>query len=778
MAIKDLTSLNSIPLKHDLREEIKETKEAIEDLKKQAKQTYNEDEAWELSRLQTQLNSIKSIIEYKEEQRKKALNKESDQLNYLLQLRKENDAKADAAEQKAIRKLYEQKKIWSQVEFEERMDAINEEFDKRIEIAESINALEAEALKAKKKEKQEAIKEEFKQQKELIKKTAKEQEASDKKLESTKKKKDAYDRLKQVNSLGARLAALPIIPGNKKYREERKRLKQEAIDDLEAEGEGKGARTRHGIGKVLDGLTHALGNFVKQLDSTITTTANMQSQIDTRLYGSNLETKSGSIWKKISSDVTSIAAVSPFVKMSDIVTNIKEMVSKGIAYNVEQRAFLNTIKDKIATTFDANDATLTKLIRIQQQDTTAGRLGMEAALNSFLNSMYQTTEYMTDLAKNIRSDLYEAEALSNAAEATEFEYTVQKWLGSMYSVGANNVQSISKALGQILSGNLEGITSGGAGNLLIMAANRAGLSVSDMLSSGLNSDQTSNLLEQVVNYLGDIYNQSKNSRVIQQQLAQLYGVTASDLKAIASLANDAKAKESISEQLSYDGMVTNLMNMAGSIRNRMNIGEMLENGWDNFKYTLGANIANNPVTYAIYKSAGLLDDVVGGIALPDIKFMGTGVNLRTSVADLMRVAALSGGIMAGFGDIVSGLGSSFDGKAMLNKLGISSNLTTVSRGSGDLGLNQRGSQTSSSGYVGNSSGSDVKNKTLSDADNESSDKLAQTKAENTEVTIEDVNDSVLRIYQLLEDVTNGALTFTVKDDTNSTLSWVRDTIHG
>lgn len=774
MTIKDLTSLNSIPLKHDIREEIKETKEAIEDLKKQAKQTYNEDEAWELSRLQTQLNSIKSIIEYKEEQRKKAFNKESDQLNYLLQLRKENDAKADAAEQKAIRKLYEQKKIWSQVEFEEKMEALNQEFDKRIEIAESVNALEAEALRNKKKEKEEAIREEFKQQKELIKKTAKEQEASDKKLESNKKKKDAYDKLKQTNSMGARLASI----FSKEYREERKKQRDKAKADLEAEGESESDQRKHGLGKVLDGLTHALGSFVKQLDNSITTTANMQSQIDTRLYGSNLETKSGSIWKKISSDVTSIAAVSPFVKMSDIVTNIKDMVSKGIAYNVEQRAFLNTIKDKIATTFDANDATLTKLIRIQQQDTTAGRLGMEAALNAFLNNMYQTTEYMTDLAKNIRSDLYEVEALSNAAEATEFEYTVQKWLGSMYSVGANNVQSISKALGQILSGNLEGITSGGAGNLLIMAANRAGLSVSDMLSSGLNSDQTSNLLEQVVEYLGDIYNQSKDSRVIQQQLAQLYGVTASDLKAIASLANDAKAKKSISGQLSYDSMVDNLMNMAGSIQNRMNIGEMLENGWDNFKYTLGANIANNPVTYAIYKSAGLLDDVVGGIALPDIKFMGTGVNLQTTVADIMRVAALSGGVLSGIGSIVSGLGSSFSGTAMLNKLGISSNLTTVSRGDGNLGLGERGAQKSSSGYVGNGSGSDVKNKTLSDADEESSDKLAQAKDENTEVTIEDVNDSVLRIYQLLEDVTNGALTFTVKDDTNSTLSWVRDTIHG
>ena len=158
--------------------------------------------------------------------------------------------------------------------------------------------------------------------------------------------------------------------------------------------------------------------------------------------------------------------------------------------------------------------------------------------------------------------------------------------------------------------------------------------------------------------------------------------------------------------------------------------------------------------------------------------MGTGVNLQTTVADIMRVAALSGGVLSGIGSIVSGLGSSFSGTAMLNKLGISSNLTTVTRGDGNLGLGERGVQKSSSGYVGNASGSDVKNKTLSDADEDSNNKLAQAKEENTEVTIEDVNDSVLRIYQLLEDVTNGALTFAVKDEANSTLSWVRDTIHG
>ncbi len=67
-----------------------------------------------------------------------------------------------------------------------------------------------------------------------------------------------------------------------------------------------------------------------------------------------------------------------------------------------------------------------RLVRIQQQDTTAGRLGMEAALNEFLNNMYETTEYMNSVAKSVRSSLEEMEALTGAATATEIEYQMQK----------------------------------------------------------------------------------------------------------------------------------------------------------------------------------------------------------------------------------------------------------------------------------------------------------------------------------------------------------------
>lgn len=128
----------------------------------------------------------------------------------------------------------------------------------------------------------------------------------------------------------------------------------------------------------------------------------------------------------MSDTITQNVGVSPFVQQKDVVEKLKSLVGQGISFNVEQRAFLETIKDKIADTFEAADASLVKLVRIQQADSTAARLGMESALTSFLNNMYETTEYMEQAANSIRANIYEASALMDAEEATEFEYQVQK----------------------------------------------------------------------------------------------------------------------------------------------------------------------------------------------------------------------------------------------------------------------------------------------------------------------------------------------------------------
>lgn len=128
----------------------------------------------------------------------------------------------------------------------------------------------------------------------------------------------------------------------------------------------------------------------------------------------------------MSTDITGIAGISPLIKQSALAERVNQMVGQGIAFNVEQRAVIQELSGKIATTFDAANGTLLRLVRIQQQDTTAGRLGMESALTAFLNNMYETTEYMNSIATSIKGSLEEAMSLMTGENALSFEYQVQK----------------------------------------------------------------------------------------------------------------------------------------------------------------------------------------------------------------------------------------------------------------------------------------------------------------------------------------------------------------
>ena len=147
----------------------------------------------------------------------------------------------------------------------------------------------------------------------------------------------------------------------------------------------------------------------------------------------------------------------------------------------------------------------------------------------------------------------------------------------MYSVGMSDsaVQKIGGSLGKLAAGQLDGLTGGGEGNLLIMAANNAGLNVSDLLSNGLNDDTTNQLMTSMVEYLAKIYEEAGNSKVVQQQFADVFGLTAADLKAIANLAPSTSVVSR--DGLSYSGAISQLNAMASTMGKRTSMGEMLSN---------------------------------------------------------------------------------------------------------------------------------------------------------------------------------------------------------
>jgi hypothetical protein len=399
---------------------------------------------------------------------------------------------------------------------------------------------------------------------------------------------------------------------------------------------------------------------------------------------------------------------------------------------------------------------------------------MESALNAFLNEMYATSEYLSDVAASVRSSLEEMESLMSGAEAAEVEFQVQKWMGSLYSVGMSQeaVQSIASALGQIAAGQVDALTNGdGAGNLMVMAANKAGKSIADILTTGLTASETNELLQATVDYLAELANTAKDNKVVQQQLANVFGVRASDLKAATNLASTGSTSAVFGNSMTYGNMLGRLNAMAGTMGDRTSLGEKLTNIWDNGQYTIASSISSNPAAYLIYKLASLLDSTVGGIPLPFVSAAGFGVDLETTVADLMRVGAISVGILDSLSPMVAGLSNSFSGQAMLQQMGIGagSGLTVTPRGSGGGGVGASaggGASTSDSGYVGSSSGSDIKDKTIQEGE----DSKDQLMIEALEDDIEheqthrlfSIDNHVIKIFSVLDDVASGKRNFTVQ----------------
>ena len=332
----------------------------------------------------------------------------------------------------------------------------------------------------------------------------------------------------------------------------------------------------------------------------------------------------------------------------------------------------------------------------------------------------------------------------------------------MYSVGMSReaVQGLGGVLGKLASGQIDAITNGRQGNLVIMAANNAGLNVADILNNGLNSQTTNQLMDSVVDYLAKIYDQAGESKVIQQQIASVYGMTASDLRAAVNL---SRSRSAVSKSgLSYNDAVNRLYSMAGSMHQRASVSELLSNAFSNFQYTMSTGIANNPALYAIYSLGTLLQDTVGGINIPALSVMGNMVDLETSVANLMMSTALGGSMLSGIGSMISAAGGGrITGRGILDALKVKGN-NTVTRGTGMSLVTTAGLSYSESGaMIGNNAGSDIQNKTMTDANDSSQAQLAEAVETTNETKLSEVYTEVVNIYQLLQDIANGSYTLSV-----------------
>ena len=696
-------------------------------------------------------SNTKNYAELLEKERNKRATAELDYYNQVNEARLDFETKLfnkqKALHEKQARIIAQTNLIASEQELKDRLAIAAKEYKERLKLEKDLTKKQrAEKLKQFKEELKERGKAEIAAAKEIAEKVAK----MDAIINGPEKSEFQNDYSAMVNKTSSLIQ-------NKQYGAALKTLKATFAVDKTAG---------------FDALANAVSDIAKELNQTIDNIGARKGIIDTRLQGSkNWRNTTLSYWDTMSSRITGIAGVSPYIKQEDLANNVQAMVTSGIAFNIEQRAFLQTIKSKIADTFDATNGTLLRLIRIQQADSTAARLGMESSLTAFLNNMYENTEYLKQVSDGVKANLEEAMSLMSAVDAVGFEYSVQKWMGSLYSVGMsqNAVQGIAGALGQLSAGDISGLNGTGYGNLLVMAANNAGLSLADILQKGLDESSTNTLMQAMVSYLSTIANETAGSRVVQQQLAKVYGLSAADLKAATNLRGSFGAISGSSSN--YNQSLLRLYAMTGTMGARTGAGELLSNLQNNLQYTLAAGIANNPALYAIYKVAGIMD-MFGGVQLPAFSVMGNMIDLETNVADLMRVAALSGGLLSSIGSLMSGGGGALP-LASLANLGILPGVvSTVSRGRGGFGFTASGVTLSNSGFAGNADAGDVKEKTINDAnDNANKQMIDKQEEQETDVKNKVINENVVKIYELLLNVTNGSAAFNVNMGDNS--SWTR-----
>lgn len=563
------------------------------------------------------------------------------------------------------------------------------------------------------------------------------------------KKKYRDDDLKQSQIYDKKIAQLKKIENQKSLKERLADAKKAAQEEYNL-AVGFAQKTKalsKSIGiSLAEATTKALSSAVSSLNKGIGdylgTYSDYMSGIETRLQGAS------SNFSSITNTISSAIGSSQYVKQSAVLQNLSKLVESGIAYNVEQRAFLATVSDRIASTFDSFDSSLMRIIRIQQADSTVARLGMESTLTKFLNGMFEDTSYLNSLSDDVSASLLSASSTMGRNTSVEFEYAVQKWLGSMSSIGVSDstIQSIAQGIGYLGSGNISSLSNNTAlQNLLVMASSYAGLDYGSLLTGGVSPTSANSLLRGIIQLSQDIAN--TNNRVVLSQYAQIFGMDISDLMALSNLTSQNLV--TISENmLEYGQLYNETVSQISTIGSRMTIKDRIDTMFDNVMSSVGENIANSAAAYTTWIVADLVEQATGGINIPTISAFGNFIDLNTTVTGLIKTGIVGLSTLSEMGAILAGL--SGRNNLSLDNWGAES-IRTSGKGFTGLTISGTSSTTSQTTFIGNADSSDIYEGSIASATEDAKKVAGQDDSSNKllEIIENDIAADIKSILNIL-----------------------------
>ena len=374
---------------------------------------------------------------------------------------------------------------------------------------------------------------------------------------------------------------------------------------------------------------------------------------------------------------------------------------------------------------------------------------MESNLNKFLNNVFKDSSYLNGLSDSVAAAIISANSQLSKSQSVAFESTVQSWLGSLSSVGVGDstIQALAQGINYLGSGNINALNgSEGLQNLLVMAASRAGLDYSKMLSSGLTPNDANTLLSSIVTFAQEIG--QTNNLVVKSQYANLFGMTIEDLTAIMNLSSKDLVAIS-NNMLTYSESIseTEKALKASNLLSRTSTSEMVENFFDNVMTGVGENISNNFALYTTWLVNDLVDKATGGIM--DIEIAPWGVGMSTTVTQLVKSGIVGAGVI---GEVLGALSSMSTSKGFSLTDFNANNVITHGEGFVKVTDSSIRSTTPQSMYIGSNDESAMYKSSIVSA-NENAEVVTQGKENNLDDIIKDnIAPDVHSILGVLDDV--------------------------
>ena len=412
-------------------------------------------------------------------------------------------------------------------------------------------------------------------------------------------------------------------------------------------------------GKILDVTSAVRRSIDGWVDDAARVISNYYGKINASLEGATKD------FSSISANAVESLGLSRFVKQTDYIEQIARLTASGVSFNVEQRALLETIKDKTISSFSAVDANLLRLIRLRQQDLTATQFGLEAALRTTLNKVFKDSTYLNELYDTINGAITDAAIVSGSSDITEYNSTIQSWMGAMYESGVSSgvVQKLAQGINYLGSGNVAGLASDAdLQRLILLSMDSINMDYADILQRGLSSSDINDLLTAVVKYLTQIAKNTSDNNVLASSYTNLFSMSMSDLKAMTNLYNNLGSWSIVNSSSALAKTKKELSYIQST--ERTTVAEQVQNIMDNAKYTFGQSIAKDAGSYLTWKVSNLMIDVFDSVT----QTVGTNTKLGklAQAAKLVPQIGIFGNELKGILSIASAIKSMSWGNEGLN----------------------------------------------------------------------------------------------------------------